>query len=117
MPMSSSTIRMVSMDAERAPSASHNGQLDGERRALAELALDGGDAIVGAHDVIDHRQPEAGALRLQRRIGAGQAVKLLEDAAVLGLGNARTVVADREGDVRAAARAAHGDGLLRPGVL
>src|SRR5262245_28267043 len=61
----------------------HQGKPRGERRALADLALDGELAAVAVEDGLDQRQPETGAA-----LGAA----LRDVDAVEALGQARQVL-------------------------
>src|SRR3954468_1929054 len=52
-----------------------------ERTAAARLALDADESAMAAHDMVDDRQPETGALRTRAGIGL-DAIELPEDLAL-----------------------------------
>src|SRR5262249_35012691 len=106
MPRSSSTIRMVSMVAD------DGRKENAESRSLSQLAVSRGDAVMSPHNMIDHRQSQPGSGRLQRGIGARQAIEFFKHAAVLCLGNSGAVVADRKDDIGSAAETTYGNYLF-----
>src|SRR4030081_1713900 len=68
-------------------------EMERERAAATRLAVDAPEAGMAAHDVIDDREPEAGALRPRPRVGL-DAVELAEDLALQPRRDANAAIGD-----------------------
>src|SRR6185437_7483900 len=83
------------------PARRRHRQVDGEDRALAQLALDVECAAVVAHDVLDDGEAEPGAAQLARAGGIDAVEALGEPRQVLAR-DALAMVADGDGKRRRA---------------
>ena len=66
---------------------------------MTRLAVDRDGSIMRRDNVLNHRQAKTCARRLQRHLGARQAVELLEYSTLLVFGNPWTVVRYADGNL------------------